>query len=28
VHIDTVPITPARLRALIREAEARKGPRR
>jgi CO/xanthine dehydrogenase Mo-binding subunit len=28
VRIDAVPITPARLRALIREAEARKGPRR
>jgi CO/xanthine dehydrogenase Mo-binding subunit len=25
VRIDTVPITPARLRTLIREAEARKG---
>ena len=25
VRIDAVPITPARLRALIREAEARKG---
>jgi hypothetical protein len=25
VRIDTVPITPAGLRALIREAEARKG---
>jgi carbon-monoxide dehydrogenase large subunit len=27
VRIDTVPVTPARLRALIREAEARKGIR-
>jgi len=25
VRIDTLPVTPSRLRALIREAEARKG---
>jgi len=27
VRIDSLPVTPARLRALIREAEARKGLR-